>query len=320
MEKILRFFSLIGEKIIFAGSQAKILSRKIKDWIFRRQAEEARRAQLIKIIIRSAAVILAIAAVILVVWYLAARFWLKSSASGVETAPIASAKVYVVSARACGDQCWDTGLFLEALIGQGIKIVDQKSYSIGGWWPFNRGDKLAEEFQISKLPTVIVEFTGQDQPDINNFFSPTLGSVINGKFVLTKILAPYYDLAEKKLKGSIKVTYLADQSCAECYDVKKHETALKNLGVMTDGSETIDVSSVAGQALVNQYKITKVPTVIVSGEVSEYAVLTQAWGDVGIIAADGAYIFTDVDLMGDSYKDLTTGKVIKAVAPPVTAE
>ncbi|MFA5020604.1 MAG: hypothetical protein WC517_00905 [Patescibacteria group bacterium] len=320
MGKILRFFSLIGEKIIFVGSRAKTLFQKIKDWVFRRQAEEARRAQLIKIIIRVVIVLLAVAVVILIIWYLVAKFWLKPAASGAEAAPIAEAKVYVVSVRACGDQCWDTGLFIDALVGQGIKIVDQKNYSIGGWWPFNQGDKLAEEFQISKLPTIIVEFTGQNQPDINNFFSPTLGSVINGKFVLTKILAPYYDSTEKKIKGSIKVTYLTDQSCAECYDVKKHETALKNLGVMTDDSETIDISSAAGQALINQYKITKVPTVLVSGEVSEYAVLTQAWGDVGIIATDGTYIFTDLDLMGDSYKNLTTGKVIKAVAPPVTAE
>jgi len=34
---------------------------------------------------------------------------------------------------------------------------------------------------------------------------------------------------------------------------------------------------------------------------------------VGIVADDGTYIFTNLDLMGD-YKDLTTGKEIKADA------
>ncbi|MFA6526337.1 MAG: hypothetical protein WCT26_02900 [Candidatus Buchananbacteria bacterium] len=310
MQKILSFFKQTAVKI---GE----LFKALKDKIFKRQAEEERQKKIIRGVILG--IIIALV-VILIGWYAAAKFWPKppQDLNATATAPLAEAKLTVVTSRSCGKTCWDTQLFSDALAAQGIKIVDKETVNVGGWWPFGQGADVIKKYSITKVPTVIVEFKGANQPDINKFFSQTLGIVVDGKFVLTKILAPYYDLTAKKIKGIIKVTYLTDNSCAECYDVKKHETALKNLGAETANSETIDISSPAGQALVNQYKITKVPTLLVTGEVSEYTILNQAWSEVGTIASDGAYIFTNLDLMGDSYKDLTTGKIIKAKEIPAS--
>jgi hypothetical protein len=198
------------------------------------------------------------------------------------------------------------------LAQKGVKVTNIKTIRAGSWWPFGSNKDFLDKYSITKVPTVVVEFTGENKPDINTFFSSALGSVIDNKFVLTRILAPYYDLSARQLKGVIKVTYLTDKSCPECYDVKKHEVALKNLGVDTSDSKRVDVSSAAGKELIKKYNITKVPTLLISGEVAEYTVLAQAWAEVGIIAEDGTYIFANLDLMGDSYKDLTTGKVIKA--------
>lgn len=303
MKKILNFFARIFGKI---GAAFKAVKNKI----FRRQAEQERRQKI------SLWLIAAIAGVIIIAlagWYAANKFWPQTAAEDGSAAAIAKAKITIISSRSCGKKCWDAQLFIDALTQQNIEVVSAKTVYAGGWWPFGQAKTLVKQFQISKVPTVIVEFTGDNQPDISNFFSSALGNVIDGKFVLTKILAPYYDLTEKKLKGLIKVTYLTDNSCKECYDVKKHETALKNLGASAPDSETIDVASEAGQALVSKYGITKVPTMLISGEVSEYAILTQAWtADVGIISSDGTYIFTNTDLMGDYYRNLTTGKIIKA--------
>lgn len=302
MDKIKQIFATVGD-----------FFKMLKDKIFYRQAEEERKALSAK-----KAVIGIIVALVVIGagWFLISKFWLQPKSDDASvTKPLAEAKVTIVGAVACAKNCWDTQLFLDALSAQNIKIVSKKSYSVGGWWPFNGANKLVKDFQIAKLPTVLIEFTGKDKPDISKFFSPTLGNVINGKFVLTKTLAPYYDVASKQLKGKIKVTYLTDKSCAECYDIKKHEVALKNLGVDSAGSKTIDISSDEGKSLVSQYKITKVPTVLISGEVAAYAVLTEAWSQVGTIASDGTYIFTAVDLMGDSYRNLTTGKIIKAASP-----
>lgn len=261
--------------------------------------------------------IVGIALAVLVGWYAVAKLMPKPIAKdGVATT--AEAKITIVTSRACGSKCWDAQLFIDALTQQGIKVADKETVYVGGWWPFGKGKDIAKTYQITKVPTVIVEFTGKNKPDINKFFSPTLGSVINEKFVLTKILAPYINLAENKLKGLIKVTYLVDGSCKECYDIKKHETALKNLGAYTDNNETIDISSDAGKELINRYVITKAPTLLISGEVSEYSVLTQAWQGVGAVAPDGTYVFMNQDLMGDYYRDLITGKIVKAKEIPAT--
>lgn len=292
-------------------TKSRELFNSLKGKIFKRQIEEQQAKQKQKIIL----IIVVALVVIGVGWLLVSKLWLQPKSDSSATKPLAEAKITIVGASSCGKTCWDTKLFVDALTTQNIKIVSQKKYSVGGWWPFNKADNLVKAYQITKLPTVIIEFTGKDKPDITKFFGPNLGAVINNKFVLTKTLAPYYDVASKQIKGNIKVTYLTDKSCAECYDIKKHEIALKNLGVDASNSASIDISSAEGKAMVNQYKITKAPTVIISGEVSEYAVLSEAWSQVGVIATDGAYVFTAVDLMGDSYRDLTSGKVIKATDP-----
>jgi hypothetical protein len=75
-------------------------------------------------------------------------------------------------------------------------------------------------------------------------------------------------------------------------------------------SQVVDVKSAIGQALVKAYIIKMVPAFILSGDVKEYPSLVSVWSQVGIVARDGAYVFTTgVPAMG-IYKNLTTNKVV----------
>jgi|GEM_PF-722764 len=315
MKKILNFFGQLGDRVIGLSAALGRLGQtawsKIWPRIFRKKAEEEKRAKMTKKILISSAAVIIIVIVILLGWYVIGLLNKNKYSQGNITNPIAQVKVYLVTTPKCGSKCWDTGLFLDALTQRNIKINDVETLNVG-WWPWSEGREFTKKYDISKLPTVVVEFQGKIATSTDNFFSPALGNTVDNRFVLTQILAPYYDLTANKIKGLIQITYLTDKTCTTCYDVKNHETALKNLGVDIKNSRTVDVSSVEGKALVDKYKITKVPTMIIAGEVGEYKLLTQAWGQVGTITTDGAYIFTAVDLMGDFYKDLTTGKVIAA--------
>lgn len=311
MKKITKFFTGVGRKI------GDVLGN-IKDKVFRKQAEETKREKIKRGLLIGLGVVLIVVIVIGAIWFTWSKMTGSKEAQTKITNPVAEAKVYIVTSRKCGNDCWDTKLFLDALEQRNIKVVSNKKAYVG-WLPFGLGNSLVKKYNIAKVPTVVVEFQGKNKPDITSFFNANLGTVTDGVFVLSKILAPYYDLSTKQIRGLVKVTYLTDKTCTDCYDVKKHEIALKNLGVDTKDAKTVDISTDEGKALISKYGITKVPTVLVSGEVSEYQVLAQAWADVGVVTDDGTYIFTNVDLMDGSYKDLKTGKIVKTDAAKATA-
>ncbi|MFA5124358.1 MAG: hypothetical protein WC473_00825 [Patescibacteria group bacterium] len=289
----------------------KIIS-KISDWCKNVCAKREGQSNFKRGLIIGLAIALVIIVILVLVLWLSG-VWDGKKDDSQPANPIAEAKVIVLTSTHCGNKCWDTSLFIDALKSRSIKITDVETLKVDGWWPWSKGKALAKKLQVTKVPTVVVETDFSKNPDLAAFFTSTLGNTVDNQFVLTKILAPYYDLALNKLKGEILVTYLTDESCKTCYDVKTHATALENLGVPTNRAKTVDISSPAGKDLVEKYKITKAPTILISGEVSEYLVFTQAWADVGIVADDGTYIFTNLDLMGD-YKDLTTGTEVKADA------
>jgi len=131
--------------------------------------------------------------------------------------------------------------------------------------------------------------------------------------------APYTDTDTGAVKGRIKLSLLTDISCTECYDVTQHELILKESFGIDTTANVVDTKSSAGQALIRTYKIKLVPTIVLSGETDEYPGLKSVWSQVGVVASDGAYVFTTgVPLMG-TYKDLTTNKVVTPAPPAQTS-
>lgn len=297
MKKILSFLSSIGSRIksLVLGVWHKIFPPK-KDDLFRK-------GMLIGV---------GVAAVILVV-ALSILYYKGVIGGRTQTSEPIKVKVTVVTKKDC-PECWDTNLFVDALSQQEFKIASKKTVYADGksLIPFiTDGDDLVKKFNITQLPTVILEADFEKNKDLAEFLSPNLGDIIDGKFVLRKIIPPYIDVASGQLKGRVQVTYLTDDSCKECYDVNIHNNALSNLGVPINNIERVDVSSDAGKKLVSDYKIKAVPTLLIKGEVEEYQSLVAVWADVGTIAADGTYVFTDLSVMNGAYKDLTKNKVVQ---------
>jgi hypothetical protein len=92
----------------------------------------------------------------------------------------------------------------------------------------------------------------------------------------------------------------------------------------TSDDRTVEVNSAEGKDLIKKYKITAVPTILLSGDLEEYENFQQVWPQVGTVEADGMHVFREPGekIMG-SYKDLKTGKLVEAPAPapqPAPAE
>ena len=74
------------------------------------------------------------------------------------------------------------------------------------------------------------------------------------------------------------------------FDINLFLDALKQNGIKEVGTETLNVEDSQGKALAEKYKITKVPTVLISGELDKNPQLAQAWASLGEII-DQVFVF-----------------------------
>lgn len=166
---------------------------------------------------------------------------------------------------------------------------------------------LISKYSIQKIPALILRGEVQKDSQLKNALLQS-GDINGDTFVLRQIGGPNVLTATGEIKGKTELTLIGDTSCSKCYDVSQHQVILSRFGLSPE-TKTVDYKSLEGKAIINKYKITLIPTFVLTGEVSEYPGLVKIWSQVGTIK-DGAYIFSQgVTSMG-VYKDLKSGKII----------
>ncbi len=232
-----------------------------------------------------------------------------NKSAGVEAPKL---RITVVTSRNCEGKCFDINLFLDALKQNGIEEVGSEVVYIED----TQGKDLVTKYKIEEVPTVLISGELDKNPQLAQAWT-ALGEIIDNVFVFRKLIPPYIEVATGNLRGTFSLVYLTDEACTDCYDIKLHDTALGNLGLISKDVKSIDVDSEDGKALVSQYEIVDVPTILLKGDLSEYTGLQQIWPQVGKITDDGTYIFTKLDEMG-SYMSLKTGKLVVVTPPEAT--
>lgn len=175
---------------------------------------------------------------------------------------------------------------------------------------------LIQKYQINQVPVMIISGELDKKDALNKFFDAN-GEIIDGVFVFRNVFPPYYELADNSIKGLVSLTMIKDSACGECYDVANHQKIIENFGVkLTDIKEVLS-SSAEGQALIKQYQLPYLPTIVLSSEIGRYAQVRQLWPQLGVISNNGNYVFTEgVKQMG-AYHELASGKIIKPAAAEV---
>lgn len=220
-----------------------------------------------------------------------------------ETKRPANLDLTIIADQTCKD-CFDFNSILEQIKKENIKINSSQTIDRVS----DEGKRLIEKFSIKKLPTFLVNGELEKNQIMVNFFSKA-GDVINDTFVFRQVGGPYVETATGKIKGRANLVLLTDITCLECYDVTQHEIILKQFG-MQPTTKILDIKSAEGRVLKNKYDIKMAPTFVLSGDINEYPDLKKAWPEVGMVAYDGAYVFTKgVPFMG-VYKNLITNKII----------
>ena len=100
-------------------------------------------------------------------------------------------------------------------------------------------------------------------------------SLVSSGIVVSKALAgrEAAKLAEEAaMPTNIDVVTITASSCKDCFDIKTILENLKKENVKITSEKNIDASSTEAKQLITNYKINKLPTTIVTGEVSRQSV------------------------------------------------
>lgn len=221
-----------------------------------------------------------------------------------EAARPANLTLTIINEPDCPD-CFNVATLIEQLKKENAKIIEEKTVA-----RFSaEGQQLIEKWKITKLPTIIISGEIEKNDKIKSNLQ-RLGEIKDNEFILRQIGGPYVVAETGEVKGRVILTMLTDISCAECYDVARHQAIISQFGVYPQ-SEIFNKDSVEGKKLIKKYAIRYLPTIIMTGDLAVYPQLKEVWKQVGVIAKDGAYVFKEgVKTMG-IYKDLATNKIIK---------
>lgn len=228
----------------------------------------------------------------------------------------AEIELTLITPTAC-DACVDGALLVEAIQKQNVRVLGSETFTADS----AEGLTLIETYGITRAPAVLVrgEF---EKENVREAFS-ALGGEKNedGTLVLQVTQPVYVDLTTNEVVGLVDVTYLTDSRCTECYNPTQHKTILENnFGVQFQSERSVDATSTEGRALLSQYAITQIPTVLLSSQALSYDRLTTAWQQVGSVEEDGTYIFRQNEALGSVvYKDLETGETIRPESDNATS-
>lgn len=229
----------------------------------------------------------------------------KKIAMAEEEARAADITITILTDSSC-DGCFNPNSLVKAIKKENVKVNLEKTIDINS----SEGKELIAKFGIAKVPTMLVAGEIEKPAALKNLWN-RLGDIKDNTFVLRQVGAPYIDLNSNQVRGMIKLVMLSDSSCVQCYNVSNHKAALRNLGILSPESETLDINLPDGQKLVNQYGIKMAPTIVLTGDIEAYPDLIAIWPQVGTVESDGAYVFRDgVKLMG-AYRDLASNQVIE---------
>ena len=212
-------------------------------------------------------------------------------------------------------QCINPKLTVEAYKKAGIKITDEKEVI----WNSAEGQVLISQYKITKLPTFLLSSDIDLYDDVKTNWNH-IGTVEQDKtYVARNLNLPYRDVDKGQIIGLVDLIYLTDATCTDCYKAQEVQKPIltRGFGVGLVSERTLDINSAEGQALVSQYKITKVPTILLSPNADQYANLKNVWNSVGTVESDGWYVFREMARMGNIiYKDLASNQIIQPASQP----
>ncbi len=228
-----------------------------------------------------------------------------AAAPATQAAPAAPVSLTIINKPDC-PECQNATVFRDELAQIGVNFSQVRTVSYGS----SQASSLISQYGITKLPALVFSKDLSSYPNIVSAWS-NIGTVASdGSYLLQGALPPYYDLQTNTVRGLVNVTYLNASSCPSCYDVTLHRQILRRFGMALSDERVVDISSPEGKALVARYNISGAPTILLTGDAGLYPRFSQAWQSVGTLEPDGTFVFRNLDVIGGTYLNLSSGKTV----------
>ncbi len=204
-----------------------------------------------------------------------------------EAAAPAKIEMAVLTAQSCRD-CEEYSAVIQAIQNAGVNVTA----IIHEEYPSTRGNVLAEKYQISRVPALIVKGEVQKSAAVQAALEGA--TIVNGAHVLTPLQPPFLDAASGKVRPKTMMVALFKENCLDCYDLAPVIGQLR-AQLKLDAPRQISIDSPEGKELVKKYDIRLVPTLVFDKEASLYPTLAQVWENVGTVEEDGHYVMRNVN-------------------------
>ena len=91
------------------------------------------------------------------------------------------------------------------------------------------------------------------------------------------------DIKEQQRPANVSITIIKDSSCQECFDVNNVLANIKKFNLNIESEESIEYDSNSAQTLIDKYKINKIPSLIIKGELEKEQDFNNVLGQIGTI-------------------------------------
>lgn len=225
----------------------------------------------------------------------------------IEASRPANLDVTVILPTDC-PRCYDASRLTNALrTNAGIKVLSEKTLNADA----PEGQSLVTELAVTQLPAVVMRGEIDKTLTAAAYLTAYGQRSSDGRFVASLLPPPFVEAKTGKVRGLFEALYLTDKTCQECYDPTGHRTALANIGLVPATETTVDRRDKTGQALIKQYGIESVPTLLLRGDLAVYQNLQRIWAGVGTIETDGTFVFRTGQAQMGTYYDLKTKQLVK---------
>lgn len=182
----------------------------------------------------------------------------------------------------------------------------------------SEAQQLIERYSITKLPTVILSSEVKEYSRIASLLETGGDFSPDGTWVLRNPVPYYWDLNKNKKRGSLSLTRVTFADCNGCFALDQLEEFLvQNLSLKIASDQNLDWSTSEGKKFVSDYNISRIPTLVVSGEINAYKGLEEGWLSFGFVAANQQLVFAEHEKMGPEFKYFDVDKNQLAVPPEI---